>query len=374
MKLEVSLFKFDHKSDYLPYYTKHFMKLQDEKTLLDVLNTIAKDESVSYEAKEEFLVCVNGLYTNLGLTIEQIKADFGNEITIEPISIRRAKNDLLINEDDFNEKFDLLSKFAGLNIISSYIDPEIKKAYQSYKLYFYASNTMNVEYNYIGDAILLLASDLIEKYPKDEQEILDIIANTDYSISYHTSLEGRVYNFDSAIEQKIQSLKEKLNIAKELSSQNFKINRNKTIDFGSFDQAQNISHDFHDFNIAYYGGLNPSKQTQTLLNNLKATQIALQSSKDDLAMDTFHLNADLSLKIASNIMLEAFDKSADLLVVDSDETFYLMDFNRKELERVAGREVKIPIIHKNELSKLASGTHAPAKETLTQHAVDPELI
>ena len=30
MKLEISLFKFDKNSDYLPYYTKHFLKIENE--------------------------------------------------------------------------------------------------------------------------------------------------------------------------------------------------------------------------------------------------------------------------------------------------------------------------------------------------------
>ena len=40
MKLEISLFKFDKNSDYLPYYTKHYLKIKDEKNILDILNTI----------------------------------------------------------------------------------------------------------------------------------------------------------------------------------------------------------------------------------------------------------------------------------------------------------------------------------------------
>ena len=30
MKLEISLFKFDKNSDYLPYYTKHFLKIEND--------------------------------------------------------------------------------------------------------------------------------------------------------------------------------------------------------------------------------------------------------------------------------------------------------------------------------------------------------
>ena len=46
MKLEISLFKFDKNSDYLPYYTKHFLKIENELNMLDILNTINKNENI----------------------------------------------------------------------------------------------------------------------------------------------------------------------------------------------------------------------------------------------------------------------------------------------------------------------------------------
>ena len=38
MKLEISLFRFDYKSDYLPYYTKNYIKINNEKNLVDIRN------------------------------------------------------------------------------------------------------------------------------------------------------------------------------------------------------------------------------------------------------------------------------------------------------------------------------------------------
>ena len=48
MKLEISLFKFDKNSDYLPYYTKHFLKIENEKNLLDILKTINKTAKLGF--------------------------------------------------------------------------------------------------------------------------------------------------------------------------------------------------------------------------------------------------------------------------------------------------------------------------------------
>ncbi len=84
MKLEISLYKFDAKSDYLPYYTKHYIKPKNEKNLLDILKTIHKESPFGFEKNKNSAVVVNGLYTTLDLTLEQIKQDFGSHLQIEP--------------------------------------------------------------------------------------------------------------------------------------------------------------------------------------------------------------------------------------------------------------------------------------------------
>ncbi len=365
MKLEISLFKFDSKSDYLPYYKKHFIKIKNEKNLLDILNTINEEEKFFYKKDKNFCVCLNGLYTTLDLSLDEIKKDFSKELTIEPISKKRVYSDLLINEEDFKKNLEPFKEFLNEDFIS---------LYESFKIYFYASNTFDFFKNYIGDAILLLVSHLIEENPKEEHTLLKILEDLDYTAMYHTSLENKVYNISSAIEKRINQIKEKLHITKKITLKILKVKSSKTIDFDIFEDKSNISHTFENFNIAYYKTSNTNKQTQDLLDLLKAKSIQLDSKEDDLALNTFHLNPELSYCLASRIMLEAYDKSADLLVVDDEETFYLMDYHRSELKKACGRDILIPVIHKNELQKLATGQHVKVKKTLVKHIVDPELI
>ena len=71
------------------------------------------------------------------------------------------------------------------------------------KQYYYASNTLNYKSDYIGDAILILAYDLIEKNPTIANYILLALDNMEIGAQYHTSLENRIYNFDMQIEEKI---------------------------------------------------------------------------------------------------------------------------------------------------------------------------
>lgn len=365
MKLEISLFRFDYKSDYLPYYTKNFIKVKNQKTLLDILNNINDEHPFEFRSVENFPLVVNGVYTYASTTIEELTNSFGTDLVIEPISIRRAHTDLMINDADFQER---------LKVLSEFITEDDKKVYNSYKIYFYASNTINYEYDYIGDAVLLLASDLIQRDPSLEAEILEALKEYDTSVEYHTSLANRVYNIPTDIEEKIQSIKDKLNLTKPVKEQNLFLDKKNSVDFGSFDENYTIKHNFEDFNLVYFKGIEEDSQTAELLNKLSAKIINTPSVNTDLALESFHLNPEFTMKLASTVMLDAFDNGADLLIVDCEDLFYLFDSNRKAMEKISGREILTPVLHKNELQKLASGDHESLKAQLKKHIVDPEII
>ena len=364
MKLEISLFKFDKNSDYLPYYTKHFLKIENEQNILDILNTINKNAKLGFTNSSDFDLVINGVFVKASITLEEVVNYFGKELTIEPISIRRAYNDLLIDENDFNEKIKILKDLA---------QEEDKIEYLKLKPYFYASNTLNYKSDYIGDAILILAYDLIEKRPDLANFILIALDSIEIGAQYHTSLENRIYNFDKKIEEKIQKIQDYLDLFEPLEKQNFRINNTLIIDFGNFEENYEVTHDFKNFNIAYYPSNEP-KQTLDLLKKLNANVLKLDSMKLDLAKNTFNKNPLITYNVASTILLDAFDNNADFLLVDTFEDFYIFDYNRKQIEKISGRDIILPIIHKNELQKLASGDHKAAIKTLEKHQINPEIV
>ena len=307
MRLEISLFKFDCKSDYLPYYKKYFLKLSNEKTLLDILKTMNQEEEFSFEDDLESAVVLNGLYTDVSVSVKDIKKDFGNDLVIEPLSIKRSHSDLLIDSSDFEEKLDILD-FIN--------DDETKEEYTNYKKLFYASNTLNFEADYIGDAILLLAHSLIAKHKASQNKIINAIDCSQTGINFHTSLENRVYNYDLRNEDKINALKTKLKMHKVTPEKNYRINNTFIMNFEKIKKEDKIKHDFNGFNIAYYRGNNSCDKVDTLLNKLDAKILNLNSMTNDLAMDTFNVNQNFTYKLASHMMLDAFDNNADFLVVN----------------------------------------------------------
>lgn len=364
MKLELSLFKFDAKSDYLPYYTKHYVKIKDEKNLLDILQTIHTENPLGFEANESFGVVVNGVYTTLNLSIEAIKKDFGCDLQIEPLSIKRAYSDLLINQDDFYEKLETLSAF---------ITEEDRQEYENYKLCYYASNTLNFNGAYIGDAVLLLAASLIQKQAENKTTILKAISDKETGIAFHTSLSNRVYALSNEVETTIVNLQEELNLLKEAEKSTF-INGSKNINFDKPCGTSIVKHSFKAFNIAYYNGKQGCQKTENLLCALDAKYLKIPSMSNDVAKETFHINQEFTYKLTAEVILDAFDHGADFIVVDNEADFYLFDSNRKALEAVSGREVTLPVIHSNELSKLVCGLHDDVQKTLVLHSVNPQII
>ncbi|WP_368030725.1 DUF5644 domain-containing protein [Arcobacter sp. s6] len=364
MKLEISLFKFDKNSDYLPYYTKHFLKIENEKNILDILKTINKTAKLGFQDNTNFDLVINGVYLKASITLEELIQNFGKELTIEPISIRRANNDLLIDDNDFKDK---------INILKEFINEDDKADYLKLKQYYYASNTLNYNSDFIGDSVLIFAHNLIERKPAYETYILHALNEVEIGAQYHTSLENRIYDFDLTIENKIIDIQKKLDLFEENDKQNFRINKTLIIDFGTFEDSIEIKHDFKDFNIAYYPSKNNEK-TLELLEKLNAKILNLDTLKLDLAKNTFNKNPKITYCVASTILLDAFDTNADFLLVDTVEDFYIFDYNRKQIEKISGREIILPVIHVNELQKLASGNHDEVKKTLEKHQINPEII
>ncbi|RXJ90519.1 hypothetical protein CRV01_04995 [Arcobacter sp. CECT 8983] len=365
MILELSIFRFDAKSDYLPYYKKHFIKIKKQETLLDIFNEINIDEPFDFIDNKDFGVVVNKKYTTLEVSIKKLVDNFGKDLIIEPLSIRRANKDFIIDQCDFEEKLEILNEFTTT---------EDKSEYLENKLYFYASNTLNFQYEYIGDAIILLAHKLIERTPSFKDKILKLLQKQEYSVEYHTSLENRLLDFDKTIEEKINQIKNELGLIKSIEEQNFCIDKSSNVKFHDYDLSSLIKHDFNGFNLTYYYGKNKDSEVENFLNRLNAKQIKLENENIDLNLETFHLNQNFIIKLAATIMLEAFDAGADLLIVDSVEVFKLFDANRLSLSKAVGREVIIPVLHKSELFNLSFNEHEKIKKELFKHEIDPEII
>lgn len=311
---EIKLFKFDNKTDYLPYYKTYNLKLKDMQTINDVLNTVYNIEKFSYLKDELFFLKVNNIFISSDALISEVITQ-SNALLIEPLSIKRAINDLIIDTKDYQDKLSFLD--AYLNTQEK--DLIIKE--KRYMLEYYASNTLYFNDDYIGEHVLFLASELIQNDPTLKEE-LSTLVDVEDGIRIRTSLEHRILND----------------------------NEEKNLFFNDVTLNSKITQYFDNFNIALYCSLNNSI-FEDIITRSNATYVELLSKHFDIPKSS----KKVSYLMAGNILLEAKDNNADFLIVNDKEELQLFDAQQKNIEKAMGREINLPVLTRNEFIQLLQG-------------------
>lgn len=355
-EVHVELFRFDSKVDYLPYYKKYTIEYNSRDTILSLLNKINSIEKFAYEASVDFNLKINNLYLNSNEFIINIVERTSNEFIIEPISVYRALNDLIIDKKDYLEQ---------IIAFKDYITPmEMDEYAKNYELDYYASNTYNINRDYIGDHSLLIASDIVEQNPELTNEILDKISKKDDGIWYHTSLKNRVYNYDISKEHRIKTL---LGMLKKVQYSG--INNSLPKDIGNFETSQY----FEGFNIASYEGIDRNSSS-SIIKESKANYVDISLKSEDLAPYSTLVSKDFSLKIAGDILLQAKDSSADFIVVRGIRDVLLFDGEQKKIEKVIGREINLPVVSQEQFKKLLEGVKDEKALGFDKHRVKVSFL
>ena len=109
-KVTFKVFRFNAETDYLPTYIDYVVDVTHENVVLDILTYIKNemDGSLSYRRSCRHGICgicsvkVNGkAILACKQNVDQLVETYGNELTIEPLSTKRAMKDLIIDKEDF---------------------------------------------------------------------------------------------------------------------------------------------------------------------------------------------------------------------------------------------------------------------------------
>ena len=367
--ISVELFRFNAQTDYLPYYQKHTLKYSKDDTLNDLLKQMNEVEAFGFS--ENCNVKVNELYLNAGVLLSDIVARCGNEIRIDPISELRATKDLQIDRSDFLQKLSIIDKYleAGQTI-------EYRK---STELAYYASNTLNYNRDYIGDHVLIIAADLIEKDFTLRNELMQLLINTDNGVWYHTSLQNRI--LDTKVEAKIQKLmylcheyiKPKSALAKKVAKICTKNAEVVDLEEANTARATTVAQLFTDFNIASYEGVKESG-LKRLIDDAQASFIAIPSRKEDLAPASILCDENFSFKIAGDILLQAKDNNADFVLVKNEKTKEFFDKNQSKMQKLIGRDLGVSVVSQDQFVQLLEGEKDPVKLGFDKHKVKVSFL
>ena len=342
LELQIKAFFFNAQTDYLPYYKNFSFTLTGEESLLDVLKMIKTENSDFSYPNRNVVLRMNNWVLTADEKISTVVEKLGNELRINPALMYRSNNGLILNDDDFMQSFELLEAYA---------DKEDKAYYESLYPLHYASASFEYNHNYIGDAVLLLASRLIEKNPDKQEAILNAI-NDEFNGIASCEYENNLFHAQEHAET-IASLK-KL-VLKEASTSVI----DKLCDLAVKPKQHSLDIDnIHERNIALYiGSVDNSKlaeDAKIAIVQSGATFIDFPMSTKLAGQSVITTNPELAHQKAGKMLLDALDHGTDTLLCAKDEDLKLFRKMLAKCERVVGRDIELNLISLNQFQTLAS--------------------
>ncbi len=354
--LELRIFRFDKQKDYEAYYKPYvYNNYENFATLYDLLLQVQNDDIYfDFEKNDKSYIVVNKEFLPLDTALDILVKKYDFNLTIEPLSTKRSVKDLIINKDDFLEKFKYLAPFAN---------EEDKKLYEKYDYLYYSSEILDFLPEYMGDAVFYLASKMIEKYPNKKIKILKTICDTQKGIFYHLPSKNE------DLENTIKNLQKEIIDLKLINETALEFDLPKINAFDNeIKELGEVKYDFDNFNIACYG----FKIKDDIKSKIKAHFISYENSDKNNGFSLLHLNPELSYKMAANIILDAYDSGADFIVVNQAKDFYMFDTCSKKLMQSSGREFKdFYVLSYFEFLSLIQGIKNPS---LQNHDLKVSLI
>lgn len=348
--LQLRIFRFDKNQDYESYYKPYVYELcEDFNTLYELLLKVQDDDIYfEFEKNPNTLIKLNRHILPLNSSIKKLVQDYGLEWIIEPLDTKRAFKDLLFDKGDFWEKWMLLSRWT---------DAEDKKEYEKLEHFYYASEILSHHPAFIGDALIYMSYKLIQKNPNLKLEILKFLADKDRGIFYHLPTQNK------ELEEAVDFLQKEILKLGFFDERLLRPKNPRPLNFN----FSTVKHDFSGFNIACYGF-----DANNLKPYFKAKFINYDRAVENNGYILLNLNAQLSYKMASAILLDAYDMGADFMLVGNDEDFFIFDTCAKELMKSSGREFwDFYILQFEEFKNLSEGIKP---SSIQNHTLKVSLI
>jgi len=334
--LEIRAFFFNAKTDYLPYY-KHFkIALKEELKVKDLLASIQEQNENFAYPEEKLLLKINGLVVEGEQNMFEVVERLGTSLQIDPVNSYRSNNGLIINDDDFMQKYEILAPFSSEEDLAYY-----KTLYALH----YASETENFDREYIGDAVLLLAHKMITEGSEEKEAILEAITSP-YSGLFDCEYENNLFHEEDHTAT-IEALKI---MAKPFAKSSFIDNLNtrfaeKAATMMKKDTEPAVI-DTEGKQIAYYAG-SVSGKTESMHERIrqagsKAVVFARQNKLSGFSL--LEENKPLAFTKAATTLLDALDSGAQVLVVEEEEVLTLFKKYFSSIEKTIGREIALELI------------------------------
>lgn len=143
-----------------------------------------------------------------------------------------------------------------------------------------------------------------------------------------------------------------------------------------------LKHPFENFQTALFLGSNACRakkyrkeeQLNQLLDLIKLKRVQHASTYESNGFEVYDASPLLAKKLGAQAMLDMFDNAADFVLVSDARSFIMFDFYQKELEKIAGREIRLSVLSLAEVLLLALGETTKKVIGFDQHKVAITLI
>lgn len=343
--LNIRAFFFNAKTDYLPYY-KHFMVTLDaDAKAVEILKAIQDaNENFAYP-NEKLLFKINDLVVTGEERITEIVEKLGTDLQIDPVLSYRSNHCLVINDDDFMQRFELLAPYAT---------EEDKAYYESLYALHYASESSKFNHDYIGDAILLLAHRMIENGNENKEAILQAIGDP-YDGLNACEYENNLFDAQDHTEtiEALHAMTEptaKNGLLEKISQ---KLSR-EAVAAHTIDTLEGQG-------VAFYAA---HSQTPTEAEVFEAIEAAgcrvvrFGREKKLCGRSLIGRQENLAYLKAATTLLDALDSGAEILIVADEADLTMFNKHYAAIQKRIGREIPLALLSFEDFKQLATQSAA----------------
>jgi succinate dehydrogenase/fumarate reductase-like Fe-S protein len=330
-KLEIRAFFFNAKTDYLPYYKNFSIKVDDDATAKDLLVKIQEENENFSFPKQKLFMKVNGLVVEAKQPVSALVERLGTSLQIDPVNSYRSNDGLKINDSDFMKSFELLVPYASESDL---------KYYKTLYALHYASETENFDREYIGDAVLVLAHKMITEGSEHKEAILEAITSVNSGL-FDCEYENNLFNaqdHSAAIEELKAMVKpdEGPSLCARLMARFSK--KEKEVESAPKRAVETIEN-LEEKQVAHYHGLASHDAIHKLITDRGMKGVHFSRSGKLAGLGILEENKALAFKKAGAILLDAYDRGAEVLVVDDVDVLDMFRKNYAAIERTIGRKM-----------------------------------
>jgi succinate dehydrogenase/fumarate reductase-like Fe-S protein len=337
-KISLRVFFFDAEKDYLPYYRNFTFRLEGQTVLRDLLGRIARRNREFAYPGNRCWFRLNDRVVSGAATVAQAIERCGTEWRIEPLSERRARHALVIDDSDFEAAFGLIAPWA---------EAGDRAYFESLYPLHYASETFRFAPDYIGDAVILTAHRMVKRDHPESDAILQALADAPcglYCAEYENNLfdpRDETAAFEALRRQVVYprraSLREKL-VAR-LCRKMPRRYEGYGVGGGAF---------------ALYTGPGGETERERFREALAAKGgrlVAFERSDRLIGRTLVGSRPELAYRKAGTMLAAAYDSGAQALVFSREVDLKYVREHFAAIERVMGRELPLPLIAHSEFAE-----------------------